>query len=176
METNNILSVIDAHELMERYLPPLIERNRRPTSRPSQTEVESSTTPTLPPMQLTVECPISPEQAEMLIEAADMILAELRAMNMTLASLPTKDDALAVQATLEKMLAAMQPSTKPAGRKSVKHSSRIGSLVRKWLRALWYRLPTPSWEWLVVVPLGAAAYLAWYCVNLLVNGIAQILP
>ena len=154
----------------------LIERNRRPARKLPQTEIEPSVALPQPPTQLTAERPISTEQAELLIDTAELILSELRAMNASLASLPTKDDALAVQATLEKMLAAMQPPTKPAGRKSAKHSSRTGSVVRKWLRALRYRLPTPTWEWLVVVPLGAAAYLAWYCVNLLANGIAQILP
>ena len=116
---------------------------------------------------ITVECPRDQ------LEAMNRMLAELRKMNTLLSELPTREDAAAIQKTLDRMLEAAQPPAKPAGRKSAKRSARIWPAVRDWLAD---RLPTPSWTWLAVIPLGGAAYLAWYCANLLLDGVARILP
>ena len=116
---------------------------------------------------ITVECPR--EQ----LEVMDRMLTELRRMNALLSELPTREDAAAIQKTLDRMLEAAQPPAKPAGRKSAKRSARIWPAVRDWLAD---RLPTPSWTWLAVIPLGGAMYLAWYCANLLLDGVARILP
>ena len=118
---------------------------------------------------ITVECPASREQ----LEAMDRMLAELRRMNTLLSELPTRENAAAMLKTLEQVLEAAQPPAKPVGRKSAKRSARIWPAVRDWLTD---RLPTPSWTWLAVIPLGGAAFLAWYCANLLLDGISQMLP
>lgn len=139
----------------------LLDRNRRPISSPPQMPQ--------PPTHITVECPTSREQ----LEAMDRMLTELRKMNTLLSELPTREDAAAMQKTLDRMLEAAQPPAKPAGKRSAKRSARIWPAVRDWLAD---RLPTPSWTWLAVIPLGGAMYLAWYCANLLLDGVAQILP
>ena len=139
----------------------LLDRNRKPIS--------SSPQAIQPPTHITVECPVSREQ----LEAMDRILAELRRMNALLSELPTREDAAAIQKTLDRMLEAARPPAKPAGRKSEKRSARIWPAVRDWLAD---RLPTPSWTWLAAIPLGGAVFLAWYCANLLLDGVAQILP
>ena len=139
-------------------LAELKELNRRDLSAASEGET-----------QITVECPTSREQ----LEAMDSMLAELRRMNALLSELPTREDAAAMQTTLERMLEAAQPPAKPDGRKSARRSARIWPAVRDWLAD---RLPTPSWTWLAVIPLGGAVFLAWYCANLLMNGVSQILP
>ena len=136
-------------------LDELKELNRRDLSAASEGETH-----------ITVECPR--EQ----LEVMDTILAELRRMNALLSDLPTREDAAAIQKTLDRMLEAAQPPAKPAGRKSANRSSRIWPVVRDWLAG---RLPTPSWTWLAVIPLGGAMYLAWYCANLLLDGVARIL-
>ena len=118
---------------------------------------------------ITVECPASRDQ----LEAMNRMLTELRRMNALLSELPMREDAAAIRKTLDRMLEAAQPPAKPAGRKSAKRSARIWPAVRDWLAD---RLPTPSWTWLAVIPLGGAMYLAWYCANLLMNGVSQILP
>ena len=138
----------------------LLDRNRKPVSNPPQT--------LQPPTHITVECPASREQ----LEVMDRMLVELRRMNALLSELPTREDAAAMQKTLERMLEAAQPPAKPAGRKSANRSSRIWPAVRDWLAD---RLPTPSWTWLAAIPLGGAVFLAWYCANLLMNGVSQIL-
>ena len=139
----------------------LLDRNRRPISNPPQAPQ--------PPTHITVECPVSRER----LEAMDTILAELRRMNALLSELPTRENAAAMLKTLDRMLETAQPPAKPAGRKSAKRSARIWPTVRDWLAD---RLPTPSWTWLAVIPLGGAVFLAWYCANLLINGVSQILP
>ena len=116
---------------------------------------------------ITVECPR--EQ----LEVMDRMLTELRRMNALLSELPTREDAATIRKTLERMLEAAQPPAKPDGRKSAKRSARIWPAVRGWLAD---RLPTPSWTWLAVTPLGGAEYLAWYCANLLLDGVTRILP
>ena len=118
----------------------LVERNRRPLSAPPQ---------------ITVECPDAGERVELIRH----LLAEQRRTNELLSTLPTREDAAAMQASLDRMLEAMQhPTKKPAGRKREKRSSTIWPKVMDWL---WIHRPGLTWEWLLLLPLGGAAWLMW---------------
>ena len=119
----------------------LVERNRKPLA--------------APPTQITVECPDAGERVELI----RCLLSEQRRTNDLLSSLPTREDATKLQATLERALEAMQPpAKKPAGRKSAKRSSINWRRVRDWL---WIHRPRLTWEWLLLLPLGGAAWLMW---------------
>ena len=118
----------------------LVERNRKPLS--------------APPTQITVECP----DAKKCLERMEQMLAEQHRINALLCELPTRKELEATRASLERALEAMRPpAKKQAGRKSAKRSSINWRRVRQWL---WDHLPKPSWEWLIVIPLGGAAWLA----------------
>ena len=134
----------------------LVERNRKPLSAPPQT-------------QITVECPDAQER----LNTIKRLLAEQRRTNELLSSLPTREDAAKLQATLERTLEAMRPpAKKPVGRKSAKRSSINWRRVRQWL---WDHLPKPSWEWLIVIPLGGAAWLALCLLNRITAWLTQAL-
>ena len=120
----------------------LKDRNRTPTSAP-------------PPTRITVECPDARER----LDAMERLLAEQRRTNELLSALPTREELAAMQASLERALEATRPpAKKPAGRKSAKRSSNLLRTVGAWL---WDHIPTPSWDWLIVIPLGGAAWLVW---------------
>lgn len=126
----------------------LKDRNRTPTASP----------------QLIVECT---EQIELL----ERLLVEQRRTNELLSTLSTKEDTARLQATLNRMLEASQP--KPAGRGSAKHSSGRRRKIGDWL---WIHLPRPSLEWLIVIPLGGAAWLIWRLANHFAELAEQALP
>ena len=111
-----------------------------------------------PPTQITVECP----DAKKCLERMEQILAEQHRINALLCELPTR-----------KELAAMQPpAKKPAGRKNAKRSSINWRRVRQWLGD---HLPKPSWGWLIVVPLGGSAWLAWLLLNRIADSVSSIM-
>ena len=119
----------------------LVERNRKPLS--------------APPPQVTVECP----NARKCLARKERVLAEQHRINAMLCEVPTRKELAAMQKSLEQALEAMQPpAKKPAGRKSEKHSSNIWRKAGAWL---WDHLPKPSLQWLIVIPLGGAAWLVW---------------
>lgn len=102
-----------------------------------------------------MECPDARER----LDAIERLLAEQRRTNELLSALPTREELAAMQASLERTLEATRfPAKKPAGRKSAKRSSNIWRAIGAWLRD---RLSAPSWEWLIVLPLGGAAWLVW---------------
>ena len=132
----------------------LVERNRRPLSAPPQ---------------ITVECP----DARKCLERMEQILAEQHRINALLCELPTRKELAAMQASPERTLEAMRPpAKKPAGRRSAKRSSINWRKVRQWLGD---HLPKPSWEWLIVVPLGGSAWLAWLLLNRIADSISSIM-
>ena len=139
----------------------LKDRNRTPISAPPQTPPQ--------PTQATVECP----NAKKCFERMERILAEQRRTSELLSALPTRKELAAMQASLERTLEAMQPpAKKPAGRKSAKRSSINWRRVRHWL---WDHLPKPSWEWLIMIPLGGSAWLAWLLLNRIADSVSSIM-
>ena len=70
-----------------------------------------------------------------------------------------------------RMLEASQP--KPAGKESAMRSSNSWRKVRDWL---WDHLPRPTLEWLIVIPLGGAAWLLWRLANHFADLVEQVMP